>query len=201
VITWLRYSQGNPALASRLVNETAWPLYLCDWAALASAAALWWKNQRLAEISWCWGLGGTLQGLIYPASLSFDWPNPDYWAFFAEHGGVPVAAIWLVFGLRLTPQPGVVWRVWAWLLLYLAVAGVSNLLLIKFGSFQYANYGFVCSSDYSPFHLLGPWPWYVLALAGVLGVLFTALTLPFLGKKAWALPRRKSLPHPTQKMR
>jgi hypothetical integral membrane protein (TIGR02206 family) len=199
IITWLRYS-GDPTLAARLVHETAWPLYLCDWAALASAVALWRKSQRLAEISWCWGLGGTLQGLVYPTSLSYDWPNPDYFAFFAEHGGVPVAAITLALGMRLAPQPGVVWRAWFALLGYLVVAGLANAFLQKACGFPTANYGFVCSSDYSPFAMLGPWPWYVLGMAGGLFVCFTALTAPFVGWRAlaWKGSQDMSVSAPTR---
>jgi hypothetical integral membrane protein (TIGR02206 family) len=190
LVTWLRYRTQDPSLTARLVHETAWPCYLCDWAALLSAGALWIRNQRLAEISWCWGLGGTLQGLVYPTSLVYDWPSPDYLASFAEHGGVPVAAVTLVLGLGLRPQPGVVWRVWFWLLGYLSVAGIVNAALQKLGGFTTANYGFVCSSEYSPFTGLGPWPWYVFIMAGALWLIFAALTMPFLGWKAlqWKTP-------------
>jgi uncharacterized membrane protein YwaF len=124
-------------------------------------------------------LGGTLQGLIYPSSLGYDWPNPDYIAFFAEHAGVPLAAVALVFGLNLRPQPGVVRRVWIWLCVYYLGVVVINVLLKKLGGHATANYGFVCSSDYSPFGILGPWPTYVIVKIILLGGIFALLTLPF----------------------
>ncbi len=190
VVTWFRYQQQAPEMAWRLVQETAWPFYLCDWAAVASAWALLSKSQRLAEVAWCWGLGGTIQGLIYPQSLSYDFPNPDAWAFFAQHAGVPVVAILLVLGMGLKPQPGVWWRAWVWLLGYFAVAAVLNWCLMRMGGYATANYGFVCTSDYSPFAVLGAWPWYVGGLLLVLGIFFFALTAPFLGLKALEWPFR-----------
>ena len=182
-ITYFRYVNQDPALAWRLVQETAWPFYLCDVAAICAALALVLQNQTLAEITWCWGLGGTMQGLIYPSSLSYDWPNPDFYAFFAEHAGVPLAAISLVIGMQLRPEPGVVWRVWKWLWVYYAGAAVVNLLLKSLGGYTTANYGFVCSSDYSPFAILGPWPVYVFMQIDLLAGVFTMLTFPFLRHK------------------
>jgi hypothetical integral membrane protein (TIGR02206 family) len=180
VITYLRYAD-DPTLAWQLVQQTAWPFYLCDWAAIICGLALLRGSQRLAELGWCWGMGGTLQGLVYPTSLSFDLPNPDWIAFFAEHGGVPVAGVVLVLGLGLRPQPGVVWRAWICLCGYLLVAGVLNHVLIRLG-FPGSNYGFVCSSDYSPFSVLGSWPQYLIYILLILGVFFCLLTWPFCGR-------------------
>lgn len=182
-ITYFRYAHQDAALAWRLVQETAWPFYLCDVVAICSAVALVLRSQRLAEIAWCWGLGGTMQGLIYPSSLSYDWPNPDFYAFFAEHAGVPLAAVALVIGMRLRPEPGVVWRAWKWLWVYYAGAALVNVLLKHIGGYATANYGFVCSSDYSPFAILGPWPVYVFMQLALLAGIFAILTFPFLTSK------------------
>ncbi len=149
--------------------------------------ALLRKSQRLAEVGWCWGLGGTLQGLVYPASLSYDWPNPDWYAFFAEHGGVPVAGMTLVFGLGLRPEPGAAWRAWLWLLLYFVIAGLVNLIFIHTGGYLDSNYGFVCTCDYSPFAVLGRWPVYLGGVLVAMALFFVILTIPFCGRRAVAL--------------
>jgi hypothetical integral membrane protein (TIGR02206 family) len=203
-ITFLRYRSDSEGLAWKLVQETAWPFYLCDWAAIFCGLALCLRHQRLAELGWCWGMGGTMQGLLYPASLSYDWPNPDFIAFFAEHAGVPIAGTWLVFGMGLRPAAGVVWRAWIWLFGYFCLAGLLNAALIHWGGFPQANYGFVCSSDYSPFALLGPWPWYNLVEWLLLGGMFTVLTVLLIGWSAvdWKqlrpwLRRREVAAHPT----
>lgn len=187
-VTYLRYLDDDPELARKLLHETAWPFYLCDWAAIICGVALLTKSQRLAELGWCWGIGGTMQGLIYPSSLSFDWQSPDFYGFFAEHAGVPMAGAVLVFGMGLRPQPGVVWRAWTWLLAYFSCAIVVNLLLIHFGGFKDTNYGFTCTSDYSPFGILGPWPLYLALKIALLWGVFVALTYPFCGRAAMRLP-------------
>lgn len=198
VITGLRYLPEGSELAWRKVHETAWPFYLCDWAAVICGLALLRRSQVLTEIGWCWGMGGTLQGLVYPTSLSYDLPNPDWFAFFAEHGGVPVAGMVLVFGLGLRPLPGAMWRAWLALCGYLTAAAVVNLLFIHAGDYPLTNYGFVCSSDYSPFDILGPWPVYVFGMALVLGLFFAILTTPFCGRAALdpRCIRLKRLRHP-----
>jgi hypothetical protein len=62
-------------------------------------------------------------------------------------------------------------RVWFWLLGYTAVVTLVNLLFIHLGGYQASNYGFVCTSDYSPFAVRGRWPVYVIGLMGIMGVL------------------------------
>src|SRR5438132_907921 len=42
------------------------PLQLCDVAIFVAAAALWSRNQLLVEITYFWGLAGTLQALLTP---------------------------------------------------------------------------------------------------------------------------------------
>lgn len=157
-----------------LNRENAFPCHLCDIAAIIGAVALLTRRQRLAELVWFWGLAGTLNGLITPA-LSATFPSPAYFAFFALHGGVVVAALYLVAGLRLRPEPGAIWRAFGWGQVYLAATAAVDLI-------SGANYGFLRAKppQASLLDLLGPWPWYILALDALAVVLFTLLYLPFL---------------------
>lgn len=156
-----------------LDQDNALPCHLCDVAALCGAAALWFKHQRLAELVWFWGLAGTLNGLITPA-LAYSFPSPHFLFFFGLHGGVVVAAMYLVLGLRLQPQTGAVWRAFGWAQLYLLGASGVNLLT---GS----NYGFLREkpAQASLLDFMGPWPWYILGLEALGLVFFTLLYLPF----------------------
>lgn len=90
-LTWLRY-RSNPDMAMRFVVGTSLPFYLCDVVSLVLAYALIRRKQRWAEIGYLWGLAGTVQGLITP-TLYFSWDTIEYYVFFAQHGGVPVAAL------------------------------------------------------------------------------------------------------------
>ncbi len=148
------------------VKQDGLPLYLCDLAALVLAVALVKKSSRLTEIGYLWGLAGTVQGLITPA-LMLDFPAPEYFGFFLQHSGVPIAALALVLGERLYPQPGTMYRVVGWSQVYLVTTLALNWMLG-------VNYGFLLRKPLVPtlFDHLGPWPYYLLSLQGVGIVLF-----------------------------
>lgn len=174
LLTWLRYRHDEDVLlAGRLVRETALPLYLCDVVSVVLAIALITRRQRWTEIGYLWGVAGTVQGLLTP-TLYFDWDTPEYYAFFVQHGGVPVAALALVFGARIQPQPGAFRRAVFWSWVYMAGVFSLNVLLDS-------NYGFL---NHKPavgtlFDYMGPEPWYLLTLQVVAFTLYGLLLLPF----------------------
>lgn len=172
ILTWLRYDD-QPGLAPRLVRETALPLYLCDVVSIVLAIALITKRQRFAEMGYLWGIAGTVQGLITP-TLYFSWDTPEYYAFFAQHGGVPVAALALAFGTPLSPQTGAFQRAVFWSWIYMAgVYGLNHLLG--------ANYGFINGKPAvgTLFDYMGPYPWYLITLQFVAFTFYFLLLLPF----------------------
>lgn len=160
-------------MAGSLNRENVLPCHLCDVAAALGAVALLTRNQRIAELVWFWGMAGTLNGLLTPA-LSESFPSYAYFAFFALHSGVVIAAVFLVAGLNLKPTPGAVWRAFGWIQVYMLAAGVANYL-------SGANYGFLRAKppQASPMDFLGPWPWYILGLELMGLLLFFLLYLPF----------------------
>ena len=64
----------------------------------------------LVEITWFWGLAGTLQGLLTP-DHPILFPSYDWLEFYTDHIGVILAACWLVVGLGLHPRPRAALRV------------------------------------------------------------------------------------------
>jgi hypothetical integral membrane protein (TIGR02206 family) len=173
VLTWVRYGD-DPSLASRLTRENSLPLYLCDVVSLVLAWALIKRRQRFAEIGYLWGMAGTVQGLITP-TLYWGWENPEYYAFFAQHGGVPVAALTLAFGTEeLKPLPGALSRAIFWSWIYMAAVYGLNWLLE-------ANYGFLNAKPAvaTLFDYMGPYPWYLLTLQAIAFSLYALLLLPF----------------------
>jgi hypothetical integral membrane protein (TIGR02206 family) len=180
LLCWLRYAPADPAQAARLVHENSWPLYFCDIASLLCALALVWRNRGIAELAYLWGVAGTVQGLITP-TLYFDWWTPEYWAFFIQHGGVPVAGVTLACGMGLHPLPGAVRRATAWGIVYLAIAGLGNWLIATAFPGARPNYGFVCEKPPvgSLFDYFGPWPWYLGTLTVIAALCFHLLCLPW----------------------
>jgi hypothetical integral membrane protein (TIGR02206 family) len=182
VLRWLRY-RSLPQLW-----EVTLPFYLCDVVSIVLAVALIQKKQRWAELGYFWGIAGTTQGLITP-TLQFSWHSPEYYAFFLQHGGVPVAALGLVCARGLAPEPGAWWRVvrWSWVymvgvFLFNKATGAMPFLHLT----QETNYGFLNRKPEvaSLFDLMGPWPWYLLTLQAIAFSLYFLLDLPFRWRRA-----------------
>ena len=93
--------------------QTSLPLAPCDLALFVAAIACWWPRWLLAvELTYFWGLAGTLQAVITP-DLSASFPQLEFFEFVIGHLAVVIAALFLVVGLRLRPRPGSVLRVFA----------------------------------------------------------------------------------------
>lgn len=153
---------------------TPLPMHMCDWAAFLCVGAMWLRKQWMAELAYFWGVGGTFQGLVTP-NLAYGFPHPMYLSFFMLHSGVVIAAIYTVLGLGMRPRRNSFLLAWAALHVYMVVAIAVNAITGE-------NFGFLRAKPDagSLFDLLGPWPWYILALEPVVLLIFGLLYLPFL---------------------
>jgi len=166
------YSIGL-AVAGTWSATTSLPLALCDVAVLVAACACWWRVPLLVELTYFWGLAGTLQAVVTP-DLNSGFPHLLFFQYVAGHLGIVVAALFLVVGMRISPRPGAVRRTFAITVGYSAVVGIVD-------GVTGANYMFLRRppGEWTLLRLLGPWPWYTLSAAAVALVLFTALDAPF----------------------
>jgi len=166
------YSIGL-AVAGTWSASSSLPLALCNIGVLVAALACWWQAPLLVELTYFWGLAGTLQGVITP-DLGSGFPHLVFFEYVVGHLGILVAALFLVVGLHLVPRPGAIGRVFAITAFYTAFVGAVDWL-------TGANYMFLRSppSEWTLLRLLGPWPWYVLSATGVALVLLVILDLPF----------------------
>jgi hypothetical integral membrane protein (TIGR02206 family) len=172
-----------------LANEASWwvwladhntwsasyalPFQLCDMAAIASAAALWFRHPLLVELTYFWGLAGTANGLITP-DVSGHFPSFGFLQYFIAHGAIVAAALLLVVGLRIAPRSGAVVRVFGLTLGLLVLdAGIN---LVTGGNYMYLRHA---PGAHSLLDIIGPWPWYIVAAAALALVLFAILDLPF----------------------
>ena len=149
------------------------PLHLCEAGCFVVAAALWWRMRFAFEVSYFWGLGGTLPGLFTP-DIPGHFPDPVYFQYYAEHGLLVMGAFYLVVALRMRPASRAVLRVSLATAIYAAAVGVVDYV-------TGGNYLFL--RNIPPTHTLldymGPWPWYILTLTVLAVTVFTLLYLPF----------------------
>ncbi len=159
------------------------PLNLCTMSVLLSAWMLVTRSQRVFEIVYFWGFGGTTQALLTP-DLQEGFPAASYLLFFLGHGGVIVALAYgmLVFGLR--PHLDSIPRV---ALVTIGVASLAYAVNLSLGT----NFMFLVAKPSQPSILdwFGPWPWYLLGLVLISLLSFFVLYLPFL---VFDLSKRKS---------
>jgi hypothetical integral membrane protein (TIGR02206 family) len=160
-------------IAGSWTARSSLPLQLCDMAVLVAAAACWWRIPVLVELTYFWGLAGTLQGVLTP-DLSIGFPHLVFWQYVVGHLAIVLAALFLVVGMQIVPRRHAVPRVFATTLGYTAMVGVVDLV-------TGANYMFLRAppGEWTLLRLLGPWPWYLLSATGVALILLILLDLPF----------------------
>ncbi len=167
ILTLRRYGMGE--FGWEKVVDSSLPLYLCDVVSVFLAYALVTKSQRVTEIGYLWGCAGTVQGLITP-TLYFDSKSIEFYIFFLQHGGVPVAAVFLLWGLKIVPKKGAWFRALYWSWGYMAIVMTINWMIGK-------NYGFLNGLPEVPtlFAYMGPWPYYLITLQAVAFLLYFLL--------------------------
>jgi len=151
----------------------ALPFQLCDVAAFVSAGALWFRHPLLVELTYFWGLAGTANGLITP-DVSDHFPSFGFMQYFIAHGAIVAAALFLVIGLKISPRPGAVVRVFV--LTFVLMVLYAGINLLSDGNYMYLRH---TPGAHSLLDLLGPWPWYIAGAAALALVLFAILDLPF----------------------
>ena len=159
---WLIESRGW------LSAQTALPMHLCDWAAIATLATLLHPNQRSYELAYFWAFSGTLQALLTP-ELHYDFPDLRFVVFFAFHGGVIAAVLFLTLGQHMRPVRASLPRGALWTLAYAGTALATDAI---FG----VNFGYLRAkpATASLLDFLAPWPWYIGELVAI-GVAFLFL--------------------------
>jgi len=182
-----------PLVEGTWTVQTSLPLALCDMALIVAAIVCWWPQLSLPmELTYFWGLAGTLQAVITP-DLSYGFPQIEFFEFVVGHLGIVIAALYLVVGLRRRPRPGSVVRVLAITVAYTAFVGLFDW---RTGS----NYMYLAAIPAYPslLSLLGPWPWYIVSAAGVAIVLLVILDAPF--RYRWFLDVASGRgPHPLER--
>ena len=156
------------------------PLDLCNVVLWIVVIALAVPRAWALEVTYYLGVGGSGMALLTP-DVGGDVPWYAAVQFFVAHGAVVGSVLFLVWAGALRPRPGSWWRVFVALLVYAAAVALFDL---RTGT----NYMYLREKPASGslLDLLGPWPWYVLAAAGVALLLLWLLYLPF--RRGGSLP-------------
>ena len=148
------------------------PLELCDLSFWLMIFMLLWVRPAVFDVAYYWAVAGAGMALLTPNLVR---PTVvDEVQFFANHGLVVVAVLYLVWSGQARPRRGSVWR---------ALIAV-NIAAVFVGAFDYwfkTDYMFLCTKPptVSLLDAFGPWPWYILACEGTAVVLFGLLYWPF----------------------
>lgn len=165
--------QARSVLAAEGGTAASLPLQLCDVASAVAAYALWTRRPWATAVTFFWGLTLTPQALITP-DLSRDFPDPGFLLFWSMHLLVVWAAVYLVWGLGLTPT----WRS------YRTAVGVTLAWAVAVGIFNVwfdTNYGYLSHKPgaASVLDWFGPWPLYVVAMVAIVVAGWAMVTWPF----------------------
>lgn len=173
-----------------IMNETAWhvwawrtgtwslqtmlPLHLCSVFVWLSAYMLLTGSEKVYAYAYFLGIVGPLQALITPDAGIYGFPHFRFFQTLISHGLILTAALFMtaVEGYRPTRRSliNVVIGMNVYVLL---VAGVNVVLD--------SNYLFIMRKPEtaSIVDLLGPWPWYILAMEVIGIVNCLVLLVPF----------------------
>jgi hypothetical integral membrane protein (TIGR02206 family) len=163
-----------PLVQGRWSVRSSLPFALCDVALVVAAVACWSPARSLAvELTYFWGLAGTLQAVVTP-DLTVGFPHVEFFEYVVGHVGIVLAALFLTVGLRRYPRRRAVVRVFGLTVGYTAVVGGFDWL-------TNSNYMFLAKLPprTSLLSVLGPWPWYIVSATGIAIVLLAALDTPF----------------------
>lgn len=163
-------------LPGRFDFATTLPLQLCDFAWVAATVALWTQHRFFVALTYFWGLVLTTQALVTPW-LTADFPDPKFIGYWTMHLLIVWAAIYLCWGLGLTPR----WRDYA---TTLGTTAAWAAAVYVFDVTTGTNYGFLVHKPSSASLLdhLGPWPAYVLAEVAIIAVVWALMTWPWVAR-------------------
>jgi hypothetical integral membrane protein (TIGR02206 family) len=145
------------------------PLWLCSITSWSMPLLLVWRSHRYYEWAYFMGLIGASMALLTPDLMNYGFPHYRFIEFFTLHGAIIVAVIYMTVVEKFRPTWRSLPRVFV---LFNALWLFDAWVNIQIGS----NYLYTQGKLPTPslLDLLGPHPWYLLAMEG-LGILVCLL--------------------------
>jgi len=163
---------GNWVIRGERIFPGHMPLDVCDVGLWLMVAVLVTLKPAIFDVAYYWALAGAALAVVTP-----NLTNESLFLkaqFFAEHGLIVAAVLYLVWSGQLRPRAGSAARSLL----------VLNIMAVLVGAFDFAfktNYMFLRDkpSGKTLLNSFGPWPWYIAVCEGLGLVLFPLLYLPF----------------------
>lgn len=161
--------------------KSSLPLELSDMAVILSAIMLLSKSKLLFSFLYFAGIGSSIQAILTPDLGNYSFPHFRFIEFFTAHGIVILAGLFMIAveKYRVTQR-----SLWATFL----IINVYGAGIFIFNRWIGSNYLYIMHKPKisSLLNYLGPWPWYLLSLEGLIIVIFYILYTPF-----WISKRKK----------
>jgi len=154
------------------------PFHLCRTLALVFPFVIVYQYHRGFGVLYFFTVVGTLQALLTP-DLPLSAPHHSYWTYWGLHCVLIGLTLYCLFVFEWKVTKRDFWNAVIAGNLYLLFTGIINWAI---GS----NYFYTAYKPPSPslLDILGPWPWYILAVELFAFVMFILVGLPFwIGKK------------------
>jgi len=153
------------------------PLWLCSVTSWSMPLLLIWRNRFYFEWAYFMGIIGAIMALLTPDLTIYGFPHYRFIEFLTLHGAILVAVVYMtaVEGFRVNFAS--LLRVFVIANLYWGFCAIVNTLI---GSNYLYTHGKLPTP--SLLDVLGPHPWYLLAMEAIGIVLCLLLYLPFARK-------------------
>lgn len=150
------------------------PLWMCSLVAWTMPLLLLWRSYRYFEWVYFMGILGASMALLTPDLMNYGFPHFRFIEFFTLHGTLIVAVVYMTAVEGFRPTWSSLPRVWLITNLYwLFCAWVNS----QIGSNYLYTHGKLPTP--SLLDVLGPHPWYLLAMEALGIILCLLLFLPF----------------------
>ena len=182
----IRYGMAAVLLVNEIgyhiwrINTGTWtlqrmlPLHLCSMLVWVSIVMLWTNSRKIYEYVYFLGIAGAAQALLTPEAAQYGFPHYRWCQTFLSHSLLVTAPIYMTAVEGFRPYCHSYFRTILALNVYACFVGMVNWLV---GS----NYLYIARKPDIPtlLDMLGPWPWYILALEAIAMLLCLLLYLPF----------------------
>jgi hypothetical integral membrane protein (TIGR02206 family) len=173
IVVELSWHIWKAAIGQWTVTEML-PLHLCSLFVILNSIMLFTRSYSIYEISYFLGIAGALQAFLTPDAGIYGLPHFRPIQTLLAHGLIITECVYMTVVEGFRPTLKSIWRVFLYGNIAMVLIHCVNLGLGS--NYMYTMHKPVTASLLD---MLGPWPWYLLAIEGIAVVMCAILYLPF----------------------